>query len=189
MSDPLLQVTSLSKRYGSLEVLEDITFTLDKGEILGLVGRRGAGKTSLLHAIGGVSPPTGGEIFFHGRKISISTPAEAREEGIEFIHQIPHITEMQDVLNNIFLGREICWPAKIGLPNMNRMYERARDLLTDFDLPASLLQERAGNLNDEQRQVVAIARSLCFPPRLLLIDDSLDPAAGGSRRGHYYQQR
>lgn len=173
MTEPLLRVKSLSKRYGSLWALDDISFTLERGEIIGLVGRRGAGKTSLLHAIGGVTLPTSGEIIFQ-RHTDISSAKKARQAGIEMVHQVPYLTEQIDVISNIFLGHEICWPPRIGLPNSDKMYQRAKELLEEFDLPPSLLNERISNLTDEQRQVVAIARSFCRSPRLLLLDDSLE---------------
>jgi signal transduction histidine kinase len=173
MTKPLLRVNSLSMRYGNLWALDDINFTLDKGEVIGLVGRRGAGKTSLLNAIGGVAQPAGGEIIFLGKHAHVNAPSTARDLGIELVHQVPHLIEQQDILNNIFLGREICWPPKFGIPNWDRMHERAKELLTDFDLPTSMLHDSADNLADEQRQVVAIARSLSSPPRLLLLDDTL----------------
>jgi len=172
MTHPLLKITGLTKRFGSLLALDDVTFSLGRGEILGLVGRRGAGKTTLLNAIAGVSPCTGGEVLFRGEKASIANSRQARAQGIELVHQIPHLTEQQDIIHNIFLGRELCRPGPISLPDNDAMFRRSRELLADFDLPASLLQVRTGTLNDELRQVVAIARSLCFPPRLLLLDDS-----------------
>jgi signal transduction histidine kinase len=173
MTKTLLRVNSLSMRYGNLWALDDINFTLHKGEVIGLVGRRGAGKTSLLNAIGGVAHSTAGEIIFRGKRAHIHSPAIARDLGIELVHQEPHLIEQQDILNNIFLGREICWPRKFGLPDWDRMHQRAKELLTDFDLPTSMLHDSANNLADEQRQLVAIARSLSTPPHLLLLDDSL----------------
>jgi signal transduction histidine kinase len=173
MIEPLLEVFSLSKHFDSLSALDNVSFTLNPGEIIGLVGRRGAGKTSLLHAIGGVSLPSGGEIILNGKQVFTSTPAQAHTEGIELIHQSPHLVKHMDIVENIFLGREICWPAKIGFQNKKRMYERAKELLADFDLSPSFLKEHTGSLNNEDRQVVAIARSLCIPPKLLLIDEAL----------------
>ncbi len=173
MAGPLLSVRSLSKRYGNLSALRGVTFSLQGGEVLGLVGRRGAGKTSLLHAIGGISPATTGEITFLGQRIQTFTPQQIRAAGIEVIHQVPHLVDKLDTVNNIYLGREICWPSKIGIPDWEQMHQRAKEFLAEFDLPARLLHERVGDFNDELRQVIAIARALCIPPRLLLIDDSL----------------
>jgi signal transduction histidine kinase len=119
----------------------------------------------------GAHPPTGGDISFGGWQMTPLTPSAARQKGIELVDQIPQIVENLDVTHNIFLGREICWPPKIGLPDWDKMHERARNLLADFDLPASLLSARTANLSDEQRQVVSITRALCQPAKLLLLDD------------------
>src|SRR5688572_12300533 len=107
MSEPLLQVQALTKRYGSLKALDGIDFSLQPGEVIGLVGRRGAGKTTLLHILSGVSPYNQGEVIFRGRKMNLINVAQAREAGIELVSQTPHLAEQLDVVSNIFLGREI----------------------------------------------------------------------------------
>lgn len=173
MSEILLEVQSLSKSYGNLKVLDDITFTMNRGEIIGLVGRRGAGKSSLLHLIGGVNHATAGRITLQGQPVRFTSHRQARQKGIELVCQVPQLVEQLDIVQNIFLGREICWPSPIGLPNRDRMHQRASDLLIDFDLPVSLLQETTGNLTDEQRHLVALMRAFCQPSQLLLIDDIL----------------
>lgn len=173
MSETLLEVQSLSKSYGNLKVLDEITFAMLPGEIVGLVGRRGAGKSSLLNLIGGISPVTSGRIILQDRPVRFTSYGQARQSKVELVYQIPQLVEQLDIVQNIFLGREICRPVWSGLPNVKQMHLRARDLLVDFDLPPDLLQERVADLNDEQRQLVALARALCHPPRLLLVDDIL----------------
>jgi signal transduction histidine kinase len=169
--EPLLRVTNLSKRFGSFLALDNISFAMNSGEVLGVVGQRGAGKSTLLQMLFGAHPQTDGDISFRGSQITTLTPAGARQKGIEFVNQIPQIVENLDVTHNIFLGREICWPPRIGLPDWAKMHERARELLIHFDLPASLLSARTANLSDEQRQVISIIRALCQPTKLLLLDD------------------
>ena len=172
-ADPLLRVTNLSKRFGGLLALDNISFALQPGEVLGLVGQRGSGKSTLLHLLYGIHSPSGGEIVFEEKPLTFFNPSRAHQRGIELVNQAPSLTENLDVTHNIFLGREICWPTQIGLPDWNQMHRRASDLLTAFDLPVSLLNERIANLSDEQRQVISIARALCQPAKLLLLDDPL----------------
>ncbi len=174
ISESVLRINSLFKYYGGLCVLDNINFSMQSGEVIGLVGRRGAGKSSLLHIIAGVSAASSGEIFFRNKKVSFSSPRQAHAVGIELVQQSPYIVEQLDVVHNIFLGREICSPPKIGLPDFDQMYQRAKSLLISFDLPVSLLYGRSINLSDEQRQVVSIARALCGSPRLLLLDDCME---------------
>ncbi|NOX60674.1 MAG: ATP-binding cassette domain-containing protein [Chloroflexi bacterium] len=173
MSKPLLQVLGLSKSYDNLKVLDHITFTLQRGEILGLVGRRGSGKTTLLHLLGGVSRPSGGAIRLEGRAVRFATPDQAHRDGVELVPQGPQIVEQLNVLQNIFLGREICRPRHIGLPNWRKMCAIALELLKDFDLSPDFLSESVGNLTDEQRHLIALMRAFSQPSKLLLIDDML----------------
>jgi signal transduction histidine kinase len=168
---PLLRVTNLSKRFGSFLALDKISFAMNSGEVLGVVGQRGAGKSTLLQMLFGTHSPTSGDISFAGSQMTTLTRSGVRQKGIEFVNQIPQIVENLDVTHNIFLGREICWPPRIGLPDWDKMHERARELLAHFDLPASLLSARTANLSDEQRQVISITRALCQPAKLLLLDD------------------
>lgn len=170
---PLLWVNAISKRYSSLLALDNISFSLDRGEIIGLVGRRGAGKTSLLHAIAGISPPSQGEILFEGEPVDLLNTRRTREIGIEIVHQVPQLVDKQNITVNIFLGHEICWPPRIGLPDWDSMHLRSNELLSEFDLPPKMITQRISSLNDEQRQIIAIARALCVPPRLLMLDESL----------------
>jgi signal transduction histidine kinase len=171
LTEPLLDVTNLSKYFGSLLALDGVTFTLYPGEVLGLVGQRSSGKSTLLHLLYGMHPPTGGEIIFEGKNISLLSPSSARQKRIELVNQPPLLTENLDITHNIFLGKEICWPPKIGVPDLDKMHLRACELMADFDLPVSLLSARTVNLSDEQRQLVSISRALCQPAKLLLLDD------------------
>ncbi len=173
MAIPLLDVNNLFKRIGSLFALEKVTFTLEPGEVLGVVGRRGAGKSTLFHILAGLDAPTAGEIYFDGHPIRFSSPYDAKRFGIELVHQNPLLAERLDVFQNIFLGRETSWRELIGPDGWKRMGEHARTLLTQLEMPPDLLHERTDRLSDEQRQVVAIARALCLPARLLLLDDAL----------------
>jgi signal transduction histidine kinase len=173
MSDPLLQVQSLTKSYGNLKVLNNITFELQRGEILGLVGRRGAGKTTLLHLIGGARRPTQGTISLLGDPVHFASTIQAREAGVELVYQPPQIVDQLDVIQNVFLGHEVKKVPLAGLPNWERMHAIAKDLLAVFDLPENLINEPVINLSDEQRHLVALMRAFSKPPRLLLLDDIL----------------
>ena len=173
MAEPLLKVVGVSKSFGNLTVLDDITFALQRGEILGLVGRRGSGKSTLLNVLGGVVRPSAGAIFLNGDKTRFTTPDQAHRQGVELIPQAPKVVEQLSVLQNIFLGREIAWPFRMGVPNWRRMHRIAGELLREFDLPPDFLSESVSNLTDEQRQLISLMRAFSQPARLLLIDDML----------------
>ncbi|MCD4699035.1 MAG: ATP-binding cassette domain-containing protein, partial [Phycisphaerae bacterium] len=172
-TDSLLQVQSLSKNYGGLRVLDDVTFGLQRGEILGLVGRRGAGKAPLLNLIGGVTQPSQGTISLQGKQVHFASPNQARREGVRLVPQFSQLVDNLDVIHNVFLGHEISWFPCIGLPNWHKMCEMVVELLADFDLRQNLINEPIANLTNEQRHLIALMHVFSQPPRLLLLDDVL----------------
>lgn len=170
----LLSVNALSRSFGAIPALANVTFDLAAGEVLGVVGQRGAGKSTLFNLLGGVYPPTSGDIVFAGQLVTFKTATQALQLGIELVHQTPQMADNLDLLSNVFLGREL---RRRGLgrlrPDEKAMWMATRDLLATFELSPGLMQERLVNLSNEQRQIVALARALCRPCRLLLLDDTL----------------
>ena len=170
--EPLLECVHLSKRFGALVALQDVSLQVSPGEVVGLVGRRGVGKSTLLQLIGGLHPPTGGTLLFDGAAVRFASPAQAQAVGIAMVHQTPLLAENLDVIANVSLGREMRRSRAAGVPDEINMARRALELLGEFDA-AQIVNAKVSNLSDEQRQIVAIARALCAPARLLLLDDVL----------------
>ncbi|MGB7540363.1 MAG: ATP-binding cassette domain-containing protein [Anaerolineales bacterium] len=175
---PLLHVTNVSLLFGKRAGLKNVSFSLDPGEVLGLVGRRGAGKSTLLNLLGGVYIPSSGNISLNGHKIVLRNPLQAQQAGIELVHQKTLLVESQNVLQNIFFDRELFllrsrWLPFPFLTDWNRMSREAADWLARFELPAGLMYKPVSLLSDEQRQVVALCHALCRPMKLLLLDDTL----------------
>ncbi len=170
--EPLLRLIQISKRFETLVALQDISLQVMPGEVVGLVGRRGAGKSMLLQVIGGLYQPTSGTLIFGGAAVRFSNPAQAQAVGLAMVHQTPLLAENLDVVANISLGREVSRWRSAGAPDEVSMARRALDLLKEFDA-ANVANVKVSNLSDEQRQIVAIARALCMPARLLLFDDVL----------------
>ena len=164
--EPLLTAVNISKRFGRLWALENITFSLQPGEVLGLVGRRAAGKSTLLQILAGYYAPQTGQLLWRGRPARFAGPAEAQRRGIQLVHQRPLLSDQLDVVQNIFLGREPEWRARLGFPDLRERMRRARAVLAELDTPEDLLNERVDGLTDEQRQIVALARALVRPPPL-----------------------
>jgi ABC-type sugar transport system ATPase subunit len=169
---PLLKLDRISKRFGTLIALQEVSLHIAPGEVIGLVGRRGAGKSTLLQLIGGLHPPTTGTLSFNNQVVRLTSPAQAQALGIAMVHQLPLLAENLGVIENISLGREIKHPRRVGPPDNISMARRASELLAEFDA-ANIVNIKVGNLSDEQRQIVAIARELCQPMRLLVLDDAL----------------
>ena len=172
---PLLVARGVTKRFGPVEALTDVAFTVDRGEVVALVGDNGAGKSTLIKAIAGVQPADRASYWFDGRKVSISSPQDASRLGIATVYQDLALCENLDVVGNVYLGSElpITGPARrIGQLDEPAMEHRTRELLESLAV-TTLDSVRAitGSLSGGQRQSVAIARALIGSPRLLILDE------------------
>ncbi len=105
--EPILRAVNLTKRFGGLIAVDKVSFEVNPGEVIGLVGDNGAGKSTFIKMISGVYQPDDGEIYFNGKKVNFTDPREARDLGIETIYQDLALAENLDVGSNIFLGREM----------------------------------------------------------------------------------
>jgi signal transduction histidine kinase len=208
VNGPLLEAKGLSKNFDRLPVLKDVSFSLEPGEVLGLVGRRGAGKSTLLHLLSGTMSPSAGTIYFDGQPQHFANRIQTQKLGIETVYQTSGpinrfdvtnnllwdrdlsvesarrasgLVEGSDVTYNILLGREVTKGPGLGFINWTRMIEIAQELLAEFDLPPGLAHEQVRNLSDEQRQVLILARAFYRPCRLLLLDDVI-PALSFQRQ-------
>ena len=170
----LLKVSQLTQHFGAVPALADVNFTLEPGEVLGVVGQRGAGKSTLFKLLSGVYIPSSGDIAFAGKRVVFNTVSQAQQLGIMAVQQQTQLVDSMNVLHNVFLGREIRGLGGLKrLPQEAQMLQATRELLTAFDMSPDLAEECVANLSDEQRQVVALARALCHPCRLLLLDNAL----------------
>ena len=142
MSEKLLEIRSLSKSHGHLKVLDEVSFDLQPGEILGLVGRRGSGKSTLLNLIGGAIQPSGGEIILSGEDHTFQDTAKARQGGIELVYQTPQLLDSLDIVHNIFFGHEVGWLTRVGGSDWERMYSQAKDILAGFELRPVLCRSK-----------------------------------------------
>jgi signal transduction histidine kinase len=170
--NPLLKVVNLSKNFGNLLAVQQVSFEAAPGEVVGLAGRSGSGKTVLAMLLAGLYAPSEGEIYFAGQQLE--WPFSARALGIEVIHQKPDLADQLDITSNIFLGSEIGWPS-IGrwlkVPNRRWMDKEAARILRQLDMPFNSLHERVANLSSEKRQMIAIARTMTRPAKLIIVDE------------------
>ena len=155
------------KRGGPLEVLKGITFTLDRGEMLGVVGVSGAGKTTLLQIVGTLDRATSGSVFYDGRDVT-SMPeeqlSEFRNRNVGFVFQFHHLLPEFDARENVML------PCLIAGMARDMAVKRAEDLLSEVGL-SERLTHRVGELSGGELQRVAICRALAMGPDLLLADE------------------
>ena len=172
--DVLLSAKNMTKRFGGLVAVDDVSVDIHKGEVVGLVGDNGAGKSTLIKMISGVYRPDHGEIFMDGKRVEINGPRDAREMGIETIYQDLALAENLDVGSNIFLGREIKQEYLGGVLhtlNRQKMLQESKSILKQLEIEVPSLTQQIRNLSGGQRQAVAIARSIYWNARLMIMDE------------------
>lgn len=173
--DPLLSVVGVSKRFGGVHALEQVSLEVRPGEVVALAGDNGAGKSTLIKIVSGVHQPDQGEIYFAGARAQVRNPREARALGIETIYQDLALADNLDVGANVFLGREPVRRIAGLLPAIDRkaMRAAAHDVLEtlDIELDAVRLSQPVRNLSGGQRQAVAIGRAVYWNARVLIMDE------------------
>jgi len=168
----LLELEDVRKNFGSIEALRGVTFSVEAGSVVGLVGDNGAGKSTLMKAITGVYRPNSGSIRFNGALLADRDPRGIREAGIEMIYQDLALAKMRDVATNIFLGRELTYNVLgLRLIDYKRMRVEAEAMIAKLGARVKSVTQIAGQLSGGQQQSVAIARALTFNPKLVIMDE------------------
>jgi ABC-type sugar transport system ATPase subunit len=171
---PLFQAINLTKRFGGLTAVDSTSLDVNVGEVIGLVGDNGAGKSTFIKMVAGVYQPDEGELFFEGRPVSFSGPREARDMGIETIYQDLALAENLDVGSNIFLGREIkkrYLGGAINTLDRAKMRDESARVLSRLDIRIPSLAQQIRNLSGGQRQSVAIARTIYWNAKMVIMDE------------------
>lgn len=171
--NPLLEVRNLSKNFGPVQALSDLSMRVMPGEVVALAGDNGAGKTTLIKAISGVYAPSSGSIHLAGREVVFSSPQEARDQGIETIYQDLALADNLSIGANIFLGREPMRKMFGFLPALDRrkMAEAAKTTMAMLDFHVSRLDAPVSNFSGGQRQAVAIGRAVYWNAQVLIMDE------------------
>ena len=179
----VLNVVGLTKSYGGLKAVDDVSFQVFEGEILALVGDNGAGKSTLVKAIAGAQPPDLGRIEIDGVSHQLNSPREASEAGIGCLHQGLGLVDTLNVPENVFLGRELLTRLLPFVSQLDhrRMRERTIELLSGFGISLPRLNDPVIRLSGGQRQTVAISRLLLQEVRLVIMDEPM--AALGVEEG------
>ncbi len=168
---PLLEVRNVSKSFGAIRALSDVSLAVEPGEVVGLMGDNGAGKSTMVKLIAGNFPPTEGEVAVNGEVCHFHKPIEARAKGIEVVYQDLAIADNLTAAQNVFLGREITkgfWPFKVL--DKQAMIDKSAELFDELKSetrPRDLVRKMSGG----QRQAVAIARTRLSKARLVLMDE------------------
>ena len=163
----IIQMHSITKKFGSVTVLDHVDFSVKRGEVLALVGANGAGKSTLMKILNGIYTPTSGEIELNGKKVVFNNPVDAFKCGVSMIHQELDLVENLSVAENIYLGREMM---KGKIMDRAAMYEKTQNLLDslNFDIKA---RDEISHLSTAKKQMVLVARTVSLNSNLIVMDE------------------
>ena len=167
----VLELANISKHFGAIQAVNDVSFTLEAGQVVGLMGDNGAGKSTLVKMIAGNFRPSHGTMHLDGKELVLHKPAEARQHGIEIVHQDLALCNNLTAAANVYLGRELhrgIGPFRIL--DYGAMYKRAGQLFAELKSetrPRDLVKQMSGG----QRQAVAIARTMLSQAKIVLMDE------------------
>jgi len=167
----LIELRGVSKTYGAVLALSQLDFTIEPGEVVGLLGDNGAGKSTLIKILSGIVQPTSGTIYYQGKPVHIRSRRHSTALGLETIYQDIALVDQMDIMRNIFLGREET--SLFGFMKMKSMKEKAMAVLehtvgiSGITSPEQIVKGLSGG----QKQAVALARAVYFKNKILLFDE------------------
>jgi D-xylose transport system ATP-binding protein len=167
---PVLELQGVSKSFGAVQALFEVDFHVSSGEVMALVGDNGAGKSTLIKCIAGIHPITSGEIRFEGQPVSIHGPKDAARLGIEVVYQDLALADNLDVVQNMYLGRELV----DGLHRLDEttMEAKARETLRGLSVTTiSTVRQLVASLSGGQRQSVAVAKAVMWNSKVVILDE------------------
>src|SRR6187399_2282555 len=167
----LLELKNVSKHFGAIHALNDVSLSLEPGQVVGLMGDNGAGKSTLVKIVAGNFRPTHGALRMEGRELSMHRPIEARQHGIEIVHQDLALCDNLTAAANVYLGRELTRQiGPISVLDYASMYKRSAQIFAELKSetrPRDLVRRMSGG----QRQAVAIARTRLSDAKIVLMDE------------------
>ncbi len=170
-----LEVRSLSKSFGAVRAAREVSFEIRRGEVLGLLGDNGAGKTTVVNCISGGLAPDSGEILINGTVVSIESPQAAHSLGVETVHQDLSLVDTLDVATNLFLNREHTFRWGIfgwlGWMDRRRMYGESKEILDRLSIDIPSVRQPVDKLSGGQRQAVAVGRAVAWGNHIVVLDE------------------
>ena len=170
----LLQLSNVTKSFGAVEALVDVSFSVDSGEVVALLGDNGAGKSTLIKILSGVHKHDNGKIRWQGNDIVIKSPAHARNIGFSVVYQDLAVVPLISIYRNFFLGKEELICKKIlGVSFIRNNYAKniARNALKQLGIEIENVESNVGVLSGGERQSISIARAVYFQSKLLILDE------------------
>jgi D-xylose transport system ATP-binding protein len=166
---PLVHMSEIYKHFGGIHAVEGVSVDLYPGEVVGVLGHNGAGKSCLMRILSGAMLPSGGKIFVNGEQADLKSPQDAKAYGIETIYQTLALANHLDAAQNLFLGREL--KTRFGNLDDARMQSEAQEALRQLNPNFRNLKDPVAKLSGGQRQVIAIARAIYFQAKVLIMDE------------------
>ncbi len=174
MPDPVLEARQIVKRFGRVQALRGANLTVYPEEVVALVGDNGAGKSTLVKTMVGVHPPDEGEILFQGKPVTVNTPHDARDLGIETVYQDLALAAEVDPAANMFLGREILRSGplgRLGFLDKPAMRRRSDEAFDSLGVSIQDTSARVANMSGGQRQGIAICRAVTWASKIVFMDE------------------
>ncbi|MEM1589777.1 MAG: ATP-binding cassette domain-containing protein [Candidatus Bathyarchaeia archaeon] len=168
-SSVLIEVKNLHKWYGKVHAVKGVSFSIKKGEIIGLIGDNGAGKSTLIKILSGYYQPDAGEIYVDGQKVLIRSPSHARSLGIETVYQEQALVDLMSITRNFFMGRELT--NKAGFLDFKKMNDECITILRQMGLSINSPATPVRQLSGGEKQGIAIGRAMYFKARIVLLDE------------------
>jgi simple sugar transport system ATP-binding protein len=171
VGERLIELREITKSFGRVYALGGVSLSIDKGEVVGLIGDNGAGKSTLIMILAGVLKPTGGEIIVRGKPVAGWNAARSREAGIETVFQDRALAVQQSIVRNVFMGRELA--GRLGWLHVGKEIHEARRLMREIGFTSRVFTPRSivGQLSGGERQGVAIARAIYKQADLIILDE------------------
>ena len=167
---PVLEMSGVSKSFGAVQALYEVDFRVAQGQVMALVGDNGAGKSTLIKCIAGIHPIDSGEVRFAGEPVTIHGPKDAARLGIEVVYQDLALCDNLDVVENMYLGRELV----DGVRKLDEttMEAKARETLKGLSVTTlSSVRQTVAGLSGGQRQSVAVAKAVMWNSKLVILDE------------------
>jgi D-xylose transport system ATP-binding protein len=167
---PTLELRDITKSFGSVQALRNTDFEVRRGEVMALVGDNGAGKSTLIKCVAGINPADSGEILFDGKPVTIHSPKDAAKLGIEFVYQDLALCDNLDVVQNMYLGRELRDP--VFRLREAPMEQKTTETLRSLSVTTiRSVRQPVATLSGGQRQSVAVARAVMWNNRVVFLDE------------------
>ena len=167
----IVELKDVTKKFAGVTALKDVNLSVQKGEVVGLIGDNGAGKSTLIKTLVGVHAPDSGSIKIQGELVEKWNALRAREAGIETVFQDKALCPQQSIVWNIFMGKELTYP--FGFVRQKEQIEIANRLIREIGFTSELIDAESpvGNLSGGERQGVAIARAIYNEAELIVLDE------------------